>query len=396
MIEDGYRLADIALIVRERASYADTIARVMRDESIPCDLEQRINVSDIPAVRAARKLFEMLDEISQSEKPDIRVCDLADLIKSEYFRIEDSELAKLNEEFEAKYGPLLENDETTNGQTGPNGRRDRLKLGLGIGRWDPDSLENTIAFVGSTLGMTGWLERAKKLLGNWSQVKATTDMVTAEPADGAGDEETDQIEDADKVATDDRGVEKKRRPSRDVHPAALAWTSMVLDHLSHIVKATPREGTPSQLRLSLMGLLERLQLSSQIRKPLTSRAIKGRSTAILEDSELPYVMLDVRGLEALRRALVTAVKSVEATSHIYVIELAELRDLLPCLTKCCEHLTSKSPWDGRRSGVGYEYWKRLMCVVCISAQSLSPGWSKAGSLCARRAIGSIRMKNANG
>ncbi|HEY5885786.1 MAG TPA: PD-(D/E)XK nuclease family protein [Pyrinomonadaceae bacterium] len=311
VVEENYRLADIALIVRERASYADTIARVMRDEAVPCDLERRINVSDIPSVRAARKLFEMLETISQVDKPEVRVCDLADLIKSEYFRIADTELEQLDQTFEQSFGALLTVDEDANGSEDADGRRN-LKRGLGIGYWSPDSLENTIAFVGSTLSITGWLERARKLFGNWPQVTATTDLVSAEPAEGAADEETDQIEDADKVATDDRGVEKKRRPSRDVHPATLAWTAMVLDHLSNIVKAVPREGSPTQLRLSLMGLLERLQLSTQIRRPLTSRRAEG-----LEDRELPYVMLDVRGLEALRRALVTAVKSVEATSHLY-------------------------------------------------------------------------------
>lgn len=312
VVEERYRLADIALIVRERASYAETIARVMRDEAIPCDLERRINVSDIPSVRAARKLFEMLETISQADKPDLRVCDLADLIKSEYFRIDDEELEQLDDAFEQTFGALLTADENTYSDANVEARRATLKRGLGIGHWNPDSLENTIAFVGSTLGMTGWLERARKLFGNWSQVTATTDLVSAEPPEGATDEETDQIEDADKVATDDRGVEKKRRPSRDVHPAALAWTTMVLDHLSNIVKAAPREGPPAQLRLSLMGLLERLQLPSQIRTPLTSR--RGQS---LEDRELPFVMLDVRGLEALRRALVTAVRSVEATAHLY-------------------------------------------------------------------------------
>ena len=312
VVEEHYQLADIALIVRERASYADTIARVMRDEAIPCDLERRINVSDIPSVRAARKLFEMLETISQADKPDVRVCDLADLIKSEYFRIDDEELQQLDEAFEQTFGSLLTADESSNGDTNVEAQRANLKRGLGIGHWNPDSLENTIAFVGSTLAMTGWLDRARKLLGNWSQVTATTDLVSAEPVEGAAEEETDQIEDADKVAPDDRGVEKKRRPSRDVHPATLAWTAMVLDHLSNIVKAAPREGTPAQLRLSLMGLLERLQLSTQIRKPFTSRGGEG-----LEDRELPFVMLDVRGLEALRRAFVTAVKSVESTSHLY-------------------------------------------------------------------------------
>ena len=64
---ENYQLSDIALVVRERASYADTIARVLREEEIPCDLEQRIEISEIPAVRAARKLFEIIDELARAE-----------------------------------------------------------------------------------------------------------------------------------------------------------------------------------------------------------------------------------------------------------------------------------------------------------------------------------------
>jgi ATP-dependent helicase/DNAse subunit B len=338
---EQYRLADIALVVRERASYAETIARVMSDESIPCNLERRIRVTEIPAVRAARKLFEMLDEIASGENTDVKVSVLADLIKSEYFRAEDAELALLDEIFEQRYGPLLTSSENSNGEVGQaflpvksvqdfkNGmegqtgmsvppasgeRRENFKYALGIGRWDPDTLENTIAFVGGALSMNSWLERARKLLSNWPQVKATTDLVTPDAADGGDDEETDQIEDADKVMTDDRGVEKKRRPSRDVHPAAIAWASLVLERLSEIVKTVPREGAPRELRSSLMALLERLQFSVQIRRPARSR---------LDEGELPHVMLDVRGLEALRRAFVAAVKSIEATGTVADTELPE-------------------------------------------------------------------------
>lgn len=307
VLQENYRLADIALVVRERASYAATIARVMRDEAIPCNLEQRINVSEIPAVRAARKLIEMLDDIARAEKSDVKVSDLADLIKSEYFRIDDSALAKLTETFEQKYGGLLNNSGSANGEADRSERRESSKYALGIGRWDPDSLENTIAFVGGALSMTGWMERARKLLANWPQVKATTDLVTPETANGASDEETDQIEDADKVATDDRGVEKKRRPSRDVHPAAIAWASLVLAPLSEIVKGVPREGQPSELRSGLMLLLERLQFAKQISKP---------ARGSLADSELPQVMLDLRGLEGLRRAFVVAVKSIEIAAAL--------------------------------------------------------------------------------
>ena len=314
VVKENYRVGEIALVVRERASYADTIARVMRDEKIPCNLEPRINVNEIPAVRAARKLFDMLaalDDRAHSERPEVRVADLADLIKSEYFRLDDSELSALDEVFEQKYGPLLTSVESANGSATAGDRRESFKYALGVGRWDVDGLENTVAFVGGALSMSSWLERARKLLANWPQVEATTDLVTPETTDGVRDEETDQIEDADKVATDDRGVEKKRRPSSDVHPAAIAWASLVFDRVSEMIKGVRREAAPRELRASLMGLLERLQFSPQIRRPVR---------ATLDESELPYVMLDLRGLEALRRSFVSALKSIEVTAHLDFVQ----------------------------------------------------------------------------
>src|SRR5205823_10223111 len=104
---------------------------------------------------------------------------------------------------------------------------------------------------------------------------------------------------------DDRGVEKKRRPSSDVHPAAIAWASLVLDRLSDIIKNVRREAPPGELRSSLMSLLEQLQFSAQIRRPVR---------AVLDETELPYVMLDLRGLEALRRSFVSAVKAIAVTA----------------------------------------------------------------------------------
>jgi ATP-dependent helicase/DNAse subunit B len=318
VVKENYGVGEIALVVRERASYADTIARVMRDEKIPCNLEPRIKVTEIPAVRAARKLFEMLDEIARSEKAEVKVADLADLVKSEYFRLDDSELSALDEVFEQKYGALLANSENENGNAVAGERRKNLKYALGVGRWDVDSLENTVAFVGGALSVSSWLERARKLLANWPQVKATSDLVTPETGDvdneGARDEETDQIEDADKVATDDRGVEKKRRPSSDVHPAAIGWASLVLDRLSDMIKGVRRVAAPRELRSSLMALLERLQFSTQIRRPVR---------AVLDESELPYVMLDLRGLEALRRSFISALKSIEVTATLGLAEPAD-------------------------------------------------------------------------
>jgi len=89
-------------------------------------------------------------------------------------------LSALDEVFEQKYGPLLTSVESANGSATAGDRRESFKYALGVGRWDVDGLENTVAFVGGALSMSSWLERARKLLANWPQVEATTDLVTPE------------------------------------------------------------------------------------------------------------------------------------------------------------------------------------------------------------------------
>src|SRR5205814_1620389 len=110
---EDYQLKDIALVVRERESYAETIARVMREESIPCNLERRIEIREIPAVRAARKLFQLLGENPGEENDSVKISALADLIKSEYFRVGQDGLAVLSAEFEQTYAALLRAENST-------------------------------------------------------------------------------------------------------------------------------------------------------------------------------------------------------------------------------------------------------------------------------------------
>src|SRR6185503_17965722 len=45
VLTEHYRLSDVALVVRERAAYADTIVRVFADELIPCNLERRLEAN---------------------------------------------------------------------------------------------------------------------------------------------------------------------------------------------------------------------------------------------------------------------------------------------------------------------------------------------------------------
>src|SRR4029079_18379967 len=95
-----YQLNDIALVVRQRDAYAKTIARVMREEGVPCKLETRVDVNDVPATRAVLKLLELLEQPVSGDTPAYRVSDVADLIKSEYFRLSDEELANLSLQFD--------------------------------------------------------------------------------------------------------------------------------------------------------------------------------------------------------------------------------------------------------------------------------------------------------
>jgi ATP-dependent helicase/DNAse subunit B len=132
VLRENFNLADIALVVRQRASYAETIARVMHEERLPCNLEFRVEALDVPATRAALKLFEILERPQTKEEPAFRVSDLADLIKSEYFRLSEDELAKLSATFNDDYCSLLTDD----GSVPDEETAIRLKRRYRIGAWD--------------------------------------------------------------------------------------------------------------------------------------------------------------------------------------------------------------------------------------------------------------------
>ena len=85
-------------------------------------------------------------------------------------------------------------------------------------------------------------------------------------------DEADQIENAETAKVEGTDVEKKRRPSRDVHPAALAWASLVVQKFAGQIQAVPREGTPADLRLALMRLLDQLNFREQISRPAQTLA----------------------------------------------------------------------------------------------------------------------------
>jgi RecB family exonuclease/superfamily I DNA/RNA helicase len=300
VLTENYSLADVALVVRKRASYAYTIARVLAEESLPCNLDLRIDAGDVPANRAALKLLTLLEGLTlEEDQPATRISELADLIKSEYFRLSDAELRILSARFDEDHLDLLRSDapdltpETV----------DRLKQRYRIGFWDADALENAFAYVGSDLTVSAWLARAHRLFTDLPGATATKEVLSIDP--GAHDRDTDiadNVENAEIVKLDEKGVEKKRRPSRDIHPSALAWTALVVRRFAELLYAVPREGKLTDLRTELMRLLERFGFRDQVTEPARKAT---------DEQQLPQVMLNFNALEALRRAFVAAIKSIE-------------------------------------------------------------------------------------
>lgn len=321
VLTEHYDLADIALVVRERSSYANTIARVLRQESIPCNLELRIDGGDVPANRAALKLIALLEGIAAEDPLAMRISELADLIKSEYFRLDDADLKVLSEQFNEEY--------------------------RGIGVWDADALENAFAYVGGELHVDAWLARARKLITNLPHAEATKELLNIDLgaqdrdrdiADNVENSETAKVDEKGKL--DMRGAEKKRRPSRDIHPAALAWTSLVIQRFAELLQAMPRMGRPAELRVELTRLLSRLGFREQIAEPTRKSN---------DEQELPQVMLNLNSLESIRRALVAAVKSIEITS-VQSAETVRLSTFLQEVRRCL-HSQSQLLGAADRSGL---------------------------------------------
>jgi ATP-dependent helicase/DNAse subunit B len=304
VLREGYSLADVALVVRQRAAYAKTIARVMRAESLPCNLESHIEASDIPGLRAALKLFAILEQLSRDESSTPRISELADLIKSEYFRLNEAELNTLSSQFDEEHSDLFRE----NNQPPDPARNEQLRNRYRIGVWDADALENCFAYVGSELRVSDWLTRARQLIKELPAAAATKELLNIDTGEQARDpDEADQIENAETAKIENVDVEKKRRPSRDVHPAAIAWASLVIQRCAEKLQAVAREGTPADLRLALMRLFDQFSFREQIVKPI------GRS---VEDRELPQAVLNFNSLECLRRAFVAAIKSIEIAASL--------------------------------------------------------------------------------
>jgi ATP-dependent helicase/DNAse subunit B len=293
VLTESYQVSDIALVVRERAAYAETVLRVFADESIPCNLERREEAQHLPAVRAAGKLFQLLKDTTREHVKNPRAADLAHLIKTDYFRLSRETLAELVPAFHSRFPDVLTDEE----------RKNLADARLGLSKFIADVLENVIAYVGSELRVTAWIDRARKLIREFPSPESARELIAGDDreADAAAISE-------DEAPLPDEGVprERRKRPA-PIHPALIAWSVILMEHLQKLLAAPPEEGTPEELRTALVRLFDQLEFPSQINRPL-HRA--GKS------ADVPQAMLDVRGLEALRRAVAAAVRSFNYVAEI--------------------------------------------------------------------------------
>ena len=263
-------------------------------------------------MRACAKLFQILREPAREHVVNPKATELAHLVKTDYFRIGDEDLQALTREFDKSYAHLF-NDEVD------DERSARRRVALGVGGWSPDVIENVIAYVGSELRVRSWIERAQRLIRVLPSPEAAASFISGgeNQADAA-----DAAAEAQAPVADEPPKEKSKRPS-PVHPAAIAWTMLVMDHLRQTIASAPEDGTPDELRAAVMLLLDRLEFTKQVRRPL-------RGVGYFSD--IPQATLDVRGIESLRRALSATVRGFQMAKAVVSEARASARAALPSLT----------------------------------------------------------------
>src|SRR5207253_10211295 len=139
---------------------------------------------------------------------------------------------------------LLADERTNEQRTNSSPSESRHRVDAGIGRWSPDVLENVIAYVGSELRVDAWLNRAQHLIEVLPSPEAARSFIAgSESSEGDDPSATAEPE----PPPEDAPVKDSRKRPTPVHPAAIAWTTLVMDHLREVIANAPDEGAPEDL-----------------------------------------------------------------------------------------------------------------------------------------------------
>jgi ATP-dependent helicase/DNAse subunit B len=297
VIQHGYAPTEICVVVRELTSYAETIIRIFDQESIPCALQRRVKLADILSVRAAIKLLQVIGVERRQPGPDLTIAEIADVMKTGYFRLSNEEIIKLRERYRSDLG--LET---------------RTDPGMSIAQWRPDEIENVIAYVGGELGVSAWLARARRIAESLAQPSFAQSNPVDETAPPVVPGKTKLVEDevAELVSKDiepesifppESGtLEARARPSTTIHPRTILWAALIVERMAELIASMPARGEPGELRRRIQGLFSSLGFSRQIRRGLNMPATP---------DGLDQMALDLRGMQGVRRAMLSAVESIE-------------------------------------------------------------------------------------
>jgi hypothetical protein len=247
-------------------------------------------------------LLVLLEGLSSDESQTTRVAEIADLIKSEYFRLSDDELRVLDKQFDEQHLELLR----TETQLLTRETVARLKNRYSIGFWDADSLENAFAYVGSDLSVSAWLTRAHKLYTDLPGAAATKELLNIDRARTIATATSPTTSRTPKSSSSKtKASRKKRRPSRDVHPPRSRGPRSSCAVL-------PSCCMPCRAKVSL-GVARGVDATAG--SFWFSRADCRAGDKIADEQQLPQVMLNFNALEALRRAFMAAIKSIDLAAN---------------------------------------------------------------------------------
>ncbi len=258
--EERWSPADIAIVLRDRDTYGAHLRRVLSDEGIAYALDERLPVTDIPAVRAWLKLVAAAaDHRREKTTPDqIPVSRLVDILKSDYFTLPGQQISA-------------------------------------------DDIENVVAFVGEQLHLADWLKRAECLAKALPPSEANSSSPTAD------EEETGEGSNVD-------SGEPTVRPDA-ITAAQLQETGRSLRELGQILAKIPIEGTAGELNAAIEQALSQLSYEKELEANIQK--------AIGQPQQRLQATLDLRGLQAVRRAAIAVADAERLATRSLAATLGE-------------------------------------------------------------------------